>query len=63
MSFCPGDRTGVWFEGTAHLAEALEFRGSPGDGKRAAQYLLPGAPYALHNDPAPPTGCTNPGLV
>ncbi len=39
VSFCPGDRTGVWFEGTAHLADALEFRGEPGDGTRAARYL------------------------
>ena len=39
VSFCPGDRTGVWFEGTAHLADALEFRGDPMDDKRAARYL------------------------
>ena len=39
VSFCPGDRTGVWFEGTAHLADALEFRGYPGDGTTAARYL------------------------
>jgi hypothetical protein len=39
VSFCQGDRTGVWFEGTAHLADALEFRGDPGDGTRAARYL------------------------
>ena len=39
VSFCLGDRTGVWFEGTAHLADALEVRNSPGDAALAAQYL------------------------
>jgi hypothetical protein len=39
VSFCRRDRTGVWFEGVAHLADALQFRGDPGDGARAAQYL------------------------
>ncbi len=39
MSFCRGDRSGVWFEGTAHLADALEFRGEPGDRAQAARYL------------------------
>jgi hypothetical protein len=39
VSFCPADRTGVWFEGTAHLADALQFRGGPGDAARAARYL------------------------
>jgi hypothetical protein len=39
VSFCRGDRTGVWFEGTAHLADALQLRGDPGDGARAATYL------------------------
>jgi hypothetical protein len=38
-SFCRDDRSGVWFEGTAHLADALEFRGAPGDRAQAAQYL------------------------
>jgi len=37
--FCRGDRSGVWFEGTAHLADALQFRGDPGDAARAARYL------------------------
>lgn len=50
VSFCPGDRTGVWFEGTAHLADALEFRGNPGDGKRAARYLA-GISYAQRHGP------------
>jgi hypothetical protein len=39
VSFCSADRTGVWFEGTAHLADALELRGQPGDGATAARYL------------------------
>jgi hypothetical protein len=39
VSSCPADRTGVWYEGTAHLADALRFRGGPGDGARAAAYL------------------------
>ena len=39
VSFCRGDRTGVWFEGTAHLADALQLRGDPGDSARAAMYL------------------------
>jgi hypothetical protein len=39
VSFCRADRTGVWFEGTAHLADALRFRRYPGDDARAARYL------------------------
>jgi hypothetical protein len=39
VSYCAADRSGVWFEGTAHLADALEFRGDPGDGALAARYL------------------------
>jgi hypothetical protein len=39
VSACQADRSGVWFEGTAHLADALEFRGDPGDGALAARYL------------------------
>jgi hypothetical protein len=39
VSICPGDRTGVWFEGTAHLAEALTTRAQPGDSAQAAAYL------------------------
>jgi hypothetical protein len=39
VSFCRGDRAGVWYEGTAHLADALEIRGEPGDAARAARYL------------------------
>jgi len=39
VSFCRGDRSGVWFEGTAHLADALEFRADPGDRAQADQYL------------------------
>jgi hypothetical protein len=29
----------VWFEGTAHLADALELRNAPGDAALAAGYL------------------------
>jgi hypothetical protein len=39
VSPCLADRSGVWFEGTAHLADALEFRGDPGDDALAARYL------------------------
>lgn len=39
VSSCRGDRTGAWYEGTAHLADALEFRGDPGDRAQAARYL------------------------
>jgi hypothetical protein len=39
VSICPGDRAGVWFEGTAHLAEALTARARPGDSAQAAAYL------------------------
>jgi hypothetical protein len=39
VSYCAGDRSGVWFEGTAHLADALEMRGEPGDDAVAARYL------------------------
>ncbi len=39
VSFCAGNRKGVWFEGTAHLAEALELRAAPGDQERARAYL------------------------
>ena len=39
VSYCTADRSGVWFEGTAHLADALEFRGDPGDDALAARYL------------------------
>ncbi|MGO9488641.1 MAG: hypothetical protein ACLQBB_06400 [Solirubrobacteraceae bacterium] len=39
VSFCRGDRSGVWFEGTAHLADALELRDGPGDEEVADRYL------------------------
>ncbi|HXQ76265.1 MAG TPA: hypothetical protein VN791_07190 [Acidimicrobiales bacterium] len=39
VSFCSGDRSGVWFEGTSHLADALEMSDGPGDAARAGQYL------------------------
>jgi hypothetical protein len=38
VSFCSGDRSGVWFEGTAHLADALELRNDPGDPAQAQKY-------------------------
>jgi hypothetical protein len=37
LSTC--DRSGVWFEGTAHLADALRTRPGYGDTRRAAGYL------------------------
>ena len=39
VSFCEGDRSGVWFEGTSHLADALELRARPGDSRQATAYL------------------------
>jgi hypothetical protein len=50
VSFCSGDRSGVWFEGTAHLADALELRDGPGDAAQASQYLADIA-YAQTNGP------------
>jgi hypothetical protein len=39
VSFCSGDRSGVWFEGTAHLADALELRNESGDHAQAQKYI------------------------
>jgi hypothetical protein len=39
VSFCSGDLSGVWFEGTGHLADALELRNASGDRAQAQQYL------------------------
>jgi hypothetical protein len=39
VSFCAGDRSGVWYEGTAHLADALKARAAPGDAPVAQGYL------------------------
>lgn len=39
VSFCQGDRSGVWFEGTAHLALAFALRGSTADAAHAQRYL------------------------
>jgi hypothetical protein len=39
VSFCLGDKSGVWFEGTAHLADALELRNANGDAAQASRYL------------------------
>ena len=36
VSICTGNRTGIWFEGTAHLADALEF--SDADDRAEARY-------------------------
>jgi|HubBroStandDraft_5_1064220.scaffolds.fasta_scaffold12008_2 hypothetical protein len=50
VSFCTGDRSGVWFEGTAHLADALEYRNETGDAAQAATYL-DDVRYAQANGP------------
>ncbi|MGA2758737.1 MAG: hypothetical protein ABSF08_00270 [Candidatus Cybelea sp.] len=50
VSFCSGDRSGVWFEGTAHLAAALELRNESGDRSRAQTYLAD-IQYAQTNGP------------
>jgi hypothetical protein len=39
LSYCTGDRTGVWFEGTAQAADALHLRDQPRDSARARSYL------------------------
>ena len=39
VSFCKRSRKGVWFEGTAHLADALLARGTAGDDEAAERYL------------------------
>jgi hypothetical protein len=39
VSFSNADRSGVWFEGTAHMAAALKLRNGPGDAVKAAAYL------------------------
>lgn len=39
VSFCRGDKSGAWYEGTAHLADALELRAAAGDHTKALQYL------------------------
>jgi hypothetical protein len=39
LSYCTGDRTGVWFEGTAQVADALQLRDQPGDSAQAMSYL------------------------
>jgi hypothetical protein len=53
VSFCTGDRRGVWFEGTSHLADALALRNGPGDAAQAQAYLADVAhaqASAPHND-------------
>ena len=61
VEFCLGDHgSGVWFEGTAHLADALEFRNGPGDAAQAAAYLAdistprPTVPTATGSASSPP---------
>ena len=49
VSICTGNRTGVWFEGTAHLADALEFS-DEADLSEARRYLSDLA-YAQANGP------------
>ncbi|HEX3944435.1 MAG TPA: hypothetical protein VHW69_10140 [Rhizomicrobium sp.] len=39
LSFEVNDRSGVWFEGTAHAADALQARNLSGDAKTAAKLL------------------------
>jgi hypothetical protein len=39
VTYCTGDPTGVWFEGTAHVADALRLRNRPGDSAQARSYL------------------------
>src|ERR1039458_8673458 len=39
VSICTGNRTGVWFEGTAHLADALELSDEAADQAQASTYL------------------------
>jgi hypothetical protein len=58
VSFCRASRTGIWYEGTAHLADALEFRGQPGDAARAAQYLS-----ALYHAQARGPGTDRRGII
>jgi hypothetical protein len=50
VSFCRGDRTGVWFEGTAHLADALELSGTAAARAQAVTYLS-GIRYAQASGP------------
>jgi hypothetical protein len=50
VSFCSGDRLGVWFEGTSHLADALELRNERGDAGQARTYVDDVA-YAQSNGP------------
>jgi hypothetical protein len=39
VSFSNADRSGVWFEGTAHMAAGLLARNASGDPAKAAAYL------------------------
>ncbi len=48
VSICTGSRTGVWFEGTAHLADALEFSDEADDRAQASTYLADLASAQAH---------------
>ena len=53
VSFSNADRSGVWFEGTGHLATALRVRNRGNDARRAALYLADiqyGQQNALNSD-------------
>jgi len=39
VSFSNADTSGVWFEGTGHMATAFEARNNPGDSAKAAAFL------------------------
>jgi hypothetical protein len=39
VSYSNADTTGVWFEGTGHMAAAFEARNAPGDAAKAAAFL------------------------
>lgn len=56
VSFCSGDRSGVWFEGTAHLADALAWRDAPGDAALARRDLADVAYAQLHGPNADSLG-------
>jgi hypothetical protein len=58
VSFCRAHRTGIWYEGTAHLADALAFRGQAGDAARAAQYLA-----AIYHAQARGSGTDRRGII
>jgi hypothetical protein len=53
VSYSNVDTTGVWFEGTGHMAAAFEARNAPGDSTKAAAFLQDiqvGQEYAPNTD-------------